>query len=168
MKVKEKQVLKNGVIAGYVYYKDENKWKWRIIGRNKMKGGNVTKNDLDNKIKSSTLYGKSKTMVYYLDNTNNARIGYVVSVTNHGAQLEEVDGIVEFNRIFNTKVEVEQAEAEAEAGAEVGAANRAAANRAARVAARVAEANRVAWVEEPNVARVAYTTMQNISNNNDL
>jgi hypothetical protein len=39
MKIKEKRLLKNGAIAGYVYYAKENKWKWRIIGRNNKKGG---------------------------------------------------------------------------------------------------------------------------------
>jgi hypothetical protein len=38
MKVKGKRVLKNGSIAGYVYYKGENKWKWRII-KGPLKGG---------------------------------------------------------------------------------------------------------------------------------
>lgn len=31
MKVKNKRTLKNGAVAGYVYYKDEKKWKWRIV-----------------------------------------------------------------------------------------------------------------------------------------
>jgi len=31
MRVKNKRVLKNGAIAGYVYYSTEKKWKWRII-----------------------------------------------------------------------------------------------------------------------------------------
>jgi len=39
MKVKGKRTLKNGVLAGYVYYSKEKKWKWRIIGRNKKGGG---------------------------------------------------------------------------------------------------------------------------------
>jgi hypothetical protein len=38
MKVKGKRVLKNGAVAGYVYYNKDKKWKWRIIGRVK-KGG---------------------------------------------------------------------------------------------------------------------------------
>lgn len=42
IKVKGKRTLKNGAVAGYVYYSKEKKWKWRIIGRNKkQKGGNV-------------------------------------------------------------------------------------------------------------------------------
>jgi len=40
MKIKNKRVLKNGAVAAYVYYKNEKKWKWRIIGRTrKQKGG---------------------------------------------------------------------------------------------------------------------------------
>ena len=54
MRVKNKRILKNGAIAGYVYYKDEKKWKWRIIGRKKMKGGfekgNIVKNKKNGKI----------------------------------------------------------------------------------------------------------------------
>ena len=42
MKVKGKRTLKNGAVAGYVYYSKEKKWKWRIIGRNK-KGGSRSK-----------------------------------------------------------------------------------------------------------------------------
>ena len=42
MRVKGKRILKNGTIAGYVYYKKEKKWKWRFIsGKKKMKGGEV-------------------------------------------------------------------------------------------------------------------------------
>ena len=32
MKVKNKRILKNGAVAGYVYYSKDNKWKWRIVG----------------------------------------------------------------------------------------------------------------------------------------
>ena len=39
MKVKGKRILKNGAVAGYVYYSKEKKWKWRIIGRDKKGGG---------------------------------------------------------------------------------------------------------------------------------
>ena len=35
MKVKGKRTLKNGAIAGYVYYPKDKKWKWRIIGGGK-------------------------------------------------------------------------------------------------------------------------------------
>ena len=55
MKVKGKRVLKNGAIAGYLYYSDEKKWKWRIIGRNKkMKGGN--NNKLNEDIKKTEIF----------------------------------------------------------------------------------------------------------------
>lgn len=37
--IKGKKILKNGAIAGYVYYEKEKKWKWRIIGRVKKTGG---------------------------------------------------------------------------------------------------------------------------------
>lgn len=41
MRIKNKRVLKNGAIAGYVYYKKDKKWKWRIVGHVKKnkKGG---------------------------------------------------------------------------------------------------------------------------------
>jgi len=39
MKIKNQRILKNGAIAGYVYYSKDKKWKWRIIGRNNKKGG---------------------------------------------------------------------------------------------------------------------------------
>ena len=44
MKVKGKKTLKNGVVAGYVYYSKEKKWKWRIIGRDKKQKGGVNRN----------------------------------------------------------------------------------------------------------------------------
>lgn len=31
MKIKGKRILKNGVTAGYVYYKNDKKWKWRFL-----------------------------------------------------------------------------------------------------------------------------------------
>lgn len=37
--IKGKKILKNGAIAGYVYYEKDKKWKWRIIGRIKKIGG---------------------------------------------------------------------------------------------------------------------------------
>ena len=43
MRIKNKRVLKNGAIAGYVYYKKDKKWKWRIVGhvkKNKKGGSN--------------------------------------------------------------------------------------------------------------------------------
>ena len=44
MRIKGKRVLKNGAIAGYVYYPSDKKWKWRIIGRKKnIKGGSESK-----------------------------------------------------------------------------------------------------------------------------
>ena len=45
MKVKNKRVLKNGAVAGYVYYKSEKKWKWRII-KGPLKGGKRKKKSL--------------------------------------------------------------------------------------------------------------------------
>jgi hypothetical protein len=39
MEIKNKRVLKNGAIAGYVYFPKDKKWKWRIVGK-QMKGGN--------------------------------------------------------------------------------------------------------------------------------
>lgn len=57
MKVKQKRVLKNGAVAGYVYYPKDKKWKWRIIGRqnNKKKGGG--KNNIAS---LKTVAGKNK------------------------------------------------------------------------------------------------------------
>ena len=42
MKVKNKRILKNGAVAGYVYYESEKKWKWRII-KGPLKGGRKKK-----------------------------------------------------------------------------------------------------------------------------
>ena len=41
MRVKGERILKNGAVAGYVYYSDEKKWKWRIIKgpKKRIKGG---------------------------------------------------------------------------------------------------------------------------------
>ena len=39
LKTKNKRVLKNGAIGAYVYYSKEKKWKWRIIGHSKKRGG---------------------------------------------------------------------------------------------------------------------------------
>ena len=39
MKVKGKKILKNGAIGAYVYFPSDKKWKWRIIGNTKKKGG---------------------------------------------------------------------------------------------------------------------------------
>lgn len=47
MRIKNKRVLKNGEIAGYVYYTAEKKWKWRIIGGPK-KGGDSLLNNNNN------------------------------------------------------------------------------------------------------------------------
>ena len=56
MKVKGKRTLKNGAIAGYVYYSKEKKWKWRIIGRDKkQKGGNGNYNLNHNLISNTTV-----------------------------------------------------------------------------------------------------------------
>jgi hypothetical protein len=42
MKVKNERILKNGAVAGYVYYESEKKWKWRII-KGPLKGGRKKK-----------------------------------------------------------------------------------------------------------------------------
>ena len=39
MKIKGKRILKNGTVAGYVYYPKEKKWKWRFIKKTHKKGG---------------------------------------------------------------------------------------------------------------------------------
>lgn len=41
MRVKGKRILKNGAVAGYVYYNNDKKWKWRIIKgpKKRIKGG---------------------------------------------------------------------------------------------------------------------------------
>ena len=44
-KIKGKKILKNGAVAGYVYYSKERKWKWRIIsGPKRKRGGTNEKN----------------------------------------------------------------------------------------------------------------------------
>ena len=53
MRIKGKKVLKNGAVAGYVYYNKQKKWKWRIIsGPKKKKGGTQRQvfNNMLNKI----------------------------------------------------------------------------------------------------------------------
>lgn len=55
MKVKGKRTLKNGAVAGYVYYSKEKKWKWRIIGRNKNHKGS----------------GRVQSKMEYMENFNN-------------------------------------------------------------------------------------------------
>jgi hypothetical protein len=50
MRIKNKRVLKNGAIAGYVYYKKDKKWKWRIVGHVKNKKGGVRSEGCQNKI----------------------------------------------------------------------------------------------------------------------
>ena len=50
MRVKEKKVLKNGAVAGYVYYSREKKWKWRIISGPKKKSKRIQKGGDDNRI----------------------------------------------------------------------------------------------------------------------
>ena len=47
IKVKGEKILKNGAVAGYVYYSKEKKWKWRIIGRHK-KGGSSSNGSSSN------------------------------------------------------------------------------------------------------------------------
>ena len=39
MQVKGKRILKNGAVAGYVYYSKDRKWKWRIVYGPTKKGG---------------------------------------------------------------------------------------------------------------------------------
>ena len=62
MKIKNKKVLKNGRIGGYVYYPEDKKWKWRIIGN--MKGGeryeptNENINSIMTKCKECISYGE--------------------------------------------------------------------------------------------------------------
>ena len=49
MRVKGKRVLKNGTIAGYVYYPKEKKWKWRFLGKQQSGGeDDIAKKILDN------------------------------------------------------------------------------------------------------------------------
>lgn len=49
MKIKNERILKNGAIGAYVYYSSEKKWKWRIIGHSKKKGGTDILNEKLNK-----------------------------------------------------------------------------------------------------------------------
>ena len=48
MRIKGKRVLKNGAIAGYVYYSKEKKWKWRIVGRAQRGGSDPNEIPLSN------------------------------------------------------------------------------------------------------------------------
>lgn len=53
MLTKNKRVLKNGAVAGYVYYKKEKKWKWRIIKGPTKGGANNTSTNSTSIISSS-------------------------------------------------------------------------------------------------------------------
>jgi hypothetical protein len=54
MCVKDTRILKNGALAGYVYYSKEKKWKWRIIGRNEKSGGG--KDEMIDELKAKGKY----------------------------------------------------------------------------------------------------------------
>lgn len=67
MKVKGKRILKNGAVAGYVYYNKDKKWKWRIInGPKKKRGGEKLKSkaqligELNSKINKFPIFYKIK------------------------------------------------------------------------------------------------------------
>ena len=67
MKIRNKRILKNGAIAGYVYYPKDKKYKWRIVGRNKKKGGG--EEELIQTIKNSGRYDE------WVE--NGSRFGYI-------------------------------------------------------------------------------------------
>jgi hypothetical protein len=101
MKVNGKQVLKNGAIAGYVYYKDENKWKWRIIGRNKMKGG-ATKKELIKVFGNASKKSVRAKATVYSNIEGQYKQYQLMGVTNRGAILNNVTDPVSFNKISLT------------------------------------------------------------------
>ena len=74
MRIKDKRVLKNGAIAGYVYYPKENKWKWRIVGRIKQKGGG--KEEMIQAIKNSGRYDEWVNYGSQFGYINNSRPRY--------------------------------------------------------------------------------------------
>lgn len=77
MKVKGKRVLKNGAIAGYVYYPKEKKWKWRIVGRIQQKGGG--KEEMIQAIKNSGRYDEwvnYGSLFGYINNSRPRYYGY--------------------------------------------------------------------------------------------
>lgn len=93
MRVKGERILKNGAVAGYVYYSNEKKWKWRIIKGPKkgMKGGvnGINNNGVN------YYYGKNKRLsrapdniiIKYKININGNE--YRIGVFHHGFQIEE-------------------------------------------------------------------------------
>ena len=79
MRVKGTRVLKNGALAGYVYYSDEKKWKWRIIGRAKTrsKGGAKTRSKTKSRQKggNQSLKNHFDSMAYHFKNMKKPQVG---------------------------------------------------------------------------------------------
>jgi len=75
MRIKSKRVLKNGAVAGYVYYSDEKKWKWRIVGHTKSKKGgfrpNFKKVCTTESCKTTQKYERIEKNKYSYNNKNN-------------------------------------------------------------------------------------------------
>ena len=69
--IKVKKILKNGAIAGYVYYEKEKKWKWRIVGRVKKTGG--YKSQIKDNL--SILHGMGSRNQFYQKRLNNFEKG---------------------------------------------------------------------------------------------
>ena len=56
MRIKNKRVLKNGTVAGYVYYPKEKKWKWRFLSGPSLKTGGKRKKKFKGKRVNTTKY----------------------------------------------------------------------------------------------------------------
>lgn len=67
--------MKNGAVAGYVYYSDEKKWKWRIVGHTKSKKGgfrpNFKKVCTTESCKTTQKYERIEKNKYSYNNKNN-------------------------------------------------------------------------------------------------
>ena len=73
MRIKNKKVLKNGAMAGYVYYTKEKKWKWRIFKgptKKKQKGGTEIS---DIAVKCIQQKGQQKGQQFFLDLITNPK-----------------------------------------------------------------------------------------------
>ena len=104
MKVKGKRTLKNGAVAGYVYYSKEKKWKWRIIGRDKkQKGGNGLLN-MNNEYNLGLLFNNGYDIKYLkYCNLKYIRVNNLkplpLQIQEYNNKIEKYNFIIKFKRV---------------------------------------------------------------------
>lgn len=86
MRIKGKRVLKNGAVAGYVYYSKEKKWKWRIVGR--AQRGGSGKGSSKGSIRLSNLPSNNE----IINSWNNEK-EHLNSIVNKLIQRKNVSGV---------------------------------------------------------------------------